>query len=298
MNKATLPAIHPVRKQTTSARAPAPRTSAAAKPAAPAPKPLAARRPTPAAKRASGTKPTPTVAPSKPTPAEKPAASKASDLPPASEPQQAVEAPATAPDTAVAVPEKSAEENAAEPEAIRQEEEARRLREEEAQREFARRNGDVTVCYNHYKKQLRLKDGTLTSDAVDDELALTFAFPNCKLHLTPTAPDPTRESGPAPPLIDEAPPGVFVGLETGSILWVVVEEDLEEERKAEERQRQYVERMTKERNAKAQKDNGIKVEREESCSCVEGNPCLSQYSCKDWENRYEVAKRHGWKGFQ
>ena len=34
-----------------------------------------------------------------------------------------------------------------------------------------------------------------------------------------------------------------------------------------------------------------------SCSCVFGNPCASSYNCKDWHNRFEVAKKNGWKGF-
>ena len=34
-----------------------------------------------------------------------------------------------------------------------------------------------------------------------------------------------------------------------------------------------------------------------SCSCLEGNPCVSAYSCKNWAKRYEVAKANGWKGF-
>eukprot|EP00941_MAST-03F_sp_MAST-3F-sp1_P004618 g4618.t1 len=27
------------------------------------------------------------------------------------------------------------------------------------------------------------------------------------------------------------------------------------------------------------------------CSCLEGNPCSSQYVCKDWKNRYAIAKK-------
>ena len=27
-----------------------------------------------------------------------------------------------------------------------------------------------------------------------------------------------------------------------------------------------------------------------SCSCIEGNPCQSQYTCKDWAHRFEIAK--------
>ena len=34
-----------------------------------------------------------------------------------------------------------------------------------------------------------------------------------------------------------------------------------------------------------------------SCSCIEGNPCLVAYNCKNWARRYEIAKAHGWKGF-
>ena len=33
-----------------------------------------------------------------------------------------------------------------------------------------------------------------------------------------------------------------------------------------------------------------------TCSCLFGNPCQSAYSCSDWNNRFEVAKRNGWKG--
>ena len=28
-----------------------------------------------------------------------------------------------------------------------------------------------------------------------------------------------------------------------------------------------------------------------SCSCIEGNPCAVPYNCKDWANRFEIAKK-------
>ncbi len=34
----------------------------------------------------------------------------------------------------------------------------------------------------------------------------------------------------------------------------------------------------------------------EGCSCLFGNPCQDKYVCKDWNNRFEVAKKNGWKG--
>ena len=32
----------------------------------------------------------------------------------------------------------------------------------------------------------------------------------------------------------------------------------------------------------------------ESCSCLEGNPCVDEYHCKDWNNRFDVARKNGW----
>mmetsp|Transcript_25620 Transcript_25620/g.78816 ORF Transcript_25620/g.78816 Transcript_25620/m.78816 type:complete len:90 (+) Transcript_25620:268-537(+) len=37
--------------------------------------------------------------------------------------------------------------------------------------------------------------------------------------------------------------------------------------------------------------------RKEGCSCLFGNPCMDSEVCEDWHNRFEVAKRNGWKGF-
>ena len=44
-------------------------------------------------------------------------------------------------------------------------------------------------------------------------------------------------------------------------------------------------------------ENNTMGEDSSTCSCLYGNPCVSAYNCKDWHNRFEVAKRNGWKGF-
>ena len=49
--------------------------------------------------------------------------------------------------------------------------------------------------------------------------------------------------------------------------------------------------------APTEADGGVTTKKQESCSCIEGNPCVDAYCCKDWKNRFEVAKKHGWKGF-
>ena len=44
-------------------------------------------------------------------------------------------------------------------------------------------------------------------------------------------------------------------------------------------------------------DSAILGEDSSGCSCIWGNPCAMPHACKDWKARFEVAKKHGWKGF-
>ena len=57
---------------------------------------------------------------------------------------------------------------------------------------------------------------------------------------------------------------------------MVVEEDSEEARKSEERQAQFLERKKKEKDEEEKNAarNVGKGEKMESCSCIEGNPCM------------------------
>ena len=47
--------------------------------------------------------------------------------------------------------------------------------------------------------------------------------------------------------------------------------------------------------AREEEASNSKGPKQESCSCIEGNPCVDKYGCLDWNNRFEVAGRHGWK---
>ena len=38
-------------------------------------------------------------------------------------------------------------------------------------------------------------------------------------------------------------------------------------------------------------DGALTLSDSASCSCLEGNPCISPYNCKDWLHRHEVAER-------
>ena len=159
--------------------------------------------------------------------------------------------------------------------------------------ESARLNGDVHVRYNHYNKVFPINDGKLSLGVIDEELALSFVFVNCKIHLCPAEDD--GKNAPTSPkfLKEEGHPVVFVGLETTRTYWAVVEEDAKESAASAARQSIYVASAAKHAGGG---DDGIVRERVENCSCIEGNPCAQPYGCKDWANRFALAKAHGWKG--
>lgn len=168
-------------------------------------------------------------------------------------------------------------------------------------------NGKVKVRYNHYNRDFDVVGGKLNWEHVDDEYAISFVFKgNWMCHLTheataekilpdngalrkemrknPDAFDPDEE--------EEKWCGFFSGLTIAD---------------SDGKQKQYVlvvkedevlDAMTTKTTYKAPtKETVPGGKKMESCSCIEGNPCADAYCCKDWRNRFEVAKKHGWKGF-
>lgn len=164
--------------------------------------------------------------------------------------------------------------------------------------------GSIVARYNHYKKTFRTEDGSTTAAVIDVEYVLSFAFPNCKIHLSVYGPSDFSfedQGFSTRPCVKEEPDGTFVGLDDGGEYWVVVEEDDDERKAYEARQEKIVAENAKRRAAKeVQDEDGLSqliVSKSENCSCIEGNPCMDRYCCKDWNNRFEVAKKNGWKGF-
>jgi hypothetical protein len=162
-------------------------------------------------------------------------------------------------------------------------------------------SGNVKINYNHYKKEFVIENGSITADVVDKEYCLTFAFPNCKIHLSVYSPNDFsyEEKGlSAPPLERESPVGTYQDLSTDTVYWVHLEEDQAEREAYEQRQEKFAEAAaSKRQEAEDNEAKGLpQTSSAESCSCIEGNPCMDRYGCKDWENRYEVAKKNGWKG--
>ena len=141
----------------------------------------------------------------------------------------------------------------------------------ETARLAALRNGDVRVRFNHYNKVLTIQDGKLSAEAIDEELALSFVFKNCRIHVCPAEDD--GKNAPADPklLKEEGDPVVFVGLEANKTYWVMVEEDVEELAASAARQSIYVASTAKRAGGG---DDGIVRDAVEGCSCLWGNPCV------------------------
>jgi len=164
-------------------------------------------------------------------------------------------------------------------------------------------NGEVIICYNHYKKRFPISNGMATSTAIDDEYCLSFVFPNCKIHLSEYGPNDFsfEAKGIAKrPVVPEDPAGTYKGLLADNTYWVSIEEDQSESAAYIKRQEIFAQEQASKRAAQEADEArgaGIVKEKKESCSCIEGNPCMESYCCKDWNNRFEVAKKHGWKGF-
>lgn len=171
--------------------------------------------------------------------------------------------------------------------------------------DYSALNGEVVIRYNHYKKRFHVDKGSTTSAAIDAEYALSFAYPNSKLHLSTYGPSDFSfedEGLTSRPRVKEKPIGTYLGLDPSIEYWVDIEEDEVEKKMYEERQDKLIAENEIKRKAKEEAAaNGMDIivqSKTESCSCVEGNPCLDKYACKNWDRRYEIAKTNGWKGFQ
>ncbi|CAM9261168.1 unnamed protein product, partial [Choristocarpus tenellus] len=98
--------------------------------------------------------------------------------------------------------------------------------------------GEVTLKYEMYDEKFPIEDGSITAAAIDDIYCLSFAMPNCTLHLGYLSPSDhyaSEAEGVGMHYLHEDPAGTFCGLEGGGTYWVYVSQDAEEEAKDRER---------------------------------------------------------------
>ncbi len=170
----------------------------------------------------------------------------------------------------------------------------------EREEELARRRktGKVKVVYEQYDDMFDISDGALSVHAVDDEYCLSDIMPGCTLELIPCAPQEKIKQeikGIMVPFNEKSEDGKnFINLYTyedeARSYWILAYQDAKQR---EEDMKKTRERLAIEGTGK---DSSRRVE---GCSCIEGNPCTeaNKYNCKNWKNRYEIAKKNGWKGF-
>eukprot|EP01041_Mallomonas_annulata_P013781 gene13781-29301_t len=159
--------------------------------------------------------------------------------------------------------------------------------------------GMVKLIYEQYNEEFEIKDGSTTAANIDETYCLSFVMPNCLIHLSLLPPIEKRTQEIEcnyDIFVKEDPRGTFHGLRTDSSYYVYVDQEADQLKRDQEiiKLRLATHGAGAATATSVTKDDGRVLE---SCSCLYGNPCVDEYGCKDWNNRYAVAKINGWKGF-
>jgi len=153
-----------------------------------------------------------------------------------------------------------------------------------------------------YAEEFPIVDGSITAALIDEEYCLSYVMPNCRIRLSTLS---GRQRAVHEGLGDyamctvpEDPPGTFLGLQVDTSYHVFIEQEEAQLKRDQERMRAAALQMegAADPNAPApltRADGHVM----ESCSCIYGNPCMDEYGCKDWNSRFAVALKNGWKGF-
>lgn len=159
------------------------------------------------------------------------------------------------------------------------------------------RDGNVRLLYEQYAELFPIVNGSISQEQIDEVYCLSFVMPNCLIHLSHHNPSTKRQleiDGKFDELfLPEIPRGVFQNLVANNDYYVYVEQEAAQLERDQAMMRQRMQADPK--NAEAlSKDDGRVME---SCSCIYGNPCVDEYGCRDWGNRFAIATKNGWKGF-
>ncbi|KAF0722582.1 hypothetical protein Ae201684P_013995 [Aphanomyces euteiches] len=162
--------------------------------------------------------------------------------------------------------------------------------------------GNVVLKYEMYSESFVIEKGSMTGTAIDEAYCLSFVMPNCRIHLSmhePAMKLALESQGDTDNVfLHEEPPGTYHGLQVDQTYYVYIEQEADQLAWDQAHMREIaltMEGAAEDSKRKAdKKDDGRGFE---SCSCIEGNPCVDEYGCKDWHNRFAIAAKHGWKWF-
>eukprot|EP00634_Sargassococcus_sp_CCMP2135_P012234 CAMPEP_0198647358 /NCGR_PEP_ID=MMETSP1467-20131203/2660_1 /TAXON_ID=1462469 /ORGANISM="unid. sp., Strain CCMP2135" /LENGTH=353 /DNA_ID=CAMNT_0044382981 /DNA_START=20 /DNA_END=1078 /DNA_ORIENTATION=- len=173
-----------------------------------------------------------------------------------------------------------------------EEEEERRKKEEEERK--ARGNGMVKIVYEMYDEEFAIADGKLTAAAVDDVYCLSYVCPDCKIHLSPVSPTDRTTDPESFYFLSEDPSQTFVDLEKDATYYAYVKEDPVVFANTKKKRDANIKALADNDDTPAARGYGNDGSIAETCSCIYGNPCVDEYGCRDWTNRFAVAKANGW----
>jgi hypothetical protein len=183
--------------------------------------------------------------------------------------------------------------------------------------------GMVKLIYEQYDEEFTIDGGSTTQDNIDDVYCLSFVMPDCVVRLSKLNPQEMRTKLNDDEAIEkgvqqddfympEDPRGTFKDLEKDNIYYVYVVQQVDQLLHDQEMQKRVAATMEgaglphKSGGARAGGARGDTSEIErlddgrfglDSCSCIYGNPCMDEYGCKDWLNRFAISTANGWKGF-
>ena len=190
-----------------------------------------------------------------------------------------------------------------------------KLRKKYAEKTAAKRakeSGDAVLHFKSRREVFNIKGGRLDASDVDarfglaDDSSNSFKSGAYNVHLSKLNPRTlaarvragrSKGTNKYSFYVGESPIGTFSGLEAGAEYHVYIDADTAEETALRESADGAAGASLGARAPGS--DDGQRGGRlREGCSCLWGNPCVDQYVCQDWENRYEIAKANGWNGYK
>ncbi len=144
-------------------------------------------------------------------------------------------------------------------------------------------NGVATLRYNHYIKEMEVKDGAVTSLAVDSLLSLSFVYKFCWVHLVEALPEeataPSGAKAAREFWVPEQPGeeseaatcrSTVLAVKAGHTYWAIVEEDSKEKAAADAKAAASLAEFLKKQEAELAAGGGSTAAkaRVEGCSCL------------------------------
>jgi hypothetical protein len=165
---------------------------------------------------------------------------------------------------------------------------------------FERENGKVILLYEMYNEEFDIKDGKIQKEYIDEEYCLSDIMPSCAIHLSIFEKKEIYvqiDEGNADTFLKDDDTTIF-NLEVGNSYTVFVEQHADQLARDQEFQKKIAATMEGAVDPNAPpplvKDDGRPME---SCSCIYGNPCMDEYGCRNWHERFAISTANGWKGF-